>query len=429
MKAAFFTFGCKVNQYETQALIALFEKSGFQTAAAGEACDVYIVNSCTVTGEGDNKTRKLLRRLRREHPHAVLALTGCYAQAVPNVASLVPEADVITGSKERAQLVRLVNEALALGKRVVSIAPHLPGEPFEPMAVERFSGRTRAFLKIQDGCERRCAYCIIPTARGPFRSKPLCDIKAELTALALGGYREVVLVGINLSTFGIERGERLLAAVSLACSIEGIERVRLSSLEPELLSRRDIADLSALKKFCPQFHLSLQSGCDDTLLRMRRHYTAAQYQALVADIRMAFSNPAITTDIMVGFPGESEAEFSRSLAFAEKIGFAKMHVFSYSRRPGTAADEMEHQVPEQTKARRSREMLAAAARGRKAFLHTQVGTNALVLFESEKSGVYTGYSENYTPVRFLADENLCGRLLLVRIVGAQDDCCTCELLP
>lgn len=422
MKAAFYTFGCKVNQYETQSLMADFLKDGFELGTLDEDCDVYVVNSCTVTAEGDAKVRKLFRRLRREHPGALLALTGCYAQAFEEIAMLVPEADVITGARNRSALLPAVRQFIRQHERVVSVAPHQKGEAFEPMQVESFSGRTRAFLKIQDGCERYCAYCIIPKARGPFRSKPLEELRQELRVLAEHGYREVVLVGINLSTYGIDLGLRLRDAVEAACLTPGIERVRLSSLEPEMLEWEDLQAFSRFPAFCPQFHLSLQSGCDATLRRMNRHYTTAVYRRIVDDIRRVFENPAITTDIMVGFPGESEEEFSSSLRFCRELGLSKAHVFSYSRRPGTVADRMDGQIDPALKARRSREMIEAMRASRAEFLASQVGREVKVLVETcSDEGMGTGYSENYSPVHLRCSAKDCGSILRVRIVSAEED--------
>lgn len=427
MKAAFFTFGCKVNQYETQSLMAAFQAAGFEIADGREDCEAYVVNSCTVTSEGDSKVRKLLRRLRREHPYAVLALTGCYAQAFPGIEKLVPQADVITGTSNRAALLPAVQRALATRQRLIDLSPYSPGEPFEPMRLSSFRGRTRAFLKIQDGCEQFCAYCIIPTARGPFRSKKLEDLSRELAQLAKGGFQEVVLAGINLSAYGVDFGGRLLDAVTIAANTPGIARVRLSSLEPELLTPDDISSLAKLPQFCPHFHLSLQSGCDATLRRMNRHYDTAQYREIAGRIRGSFENPAITTDIMVGFPGEDEAEFSESLAFAEETGFAKMHVFPYSRRPGTAADAMGNQIPQETKAARAKQMLALAAKTRAAFLQAQCGARCRVLAERQiKPGVYHGYSENYTPVTLTGGSGLVGKIVPVRITNALFDECQGE---
>ncbi len=434
VRAAFYTFGCKVNQYETRCLMDAFSAAGYEVFAGAKVqqgeCDVYIVNSCTVTAEGDAKVRKLLRRLRREHPGALLALTGCYAQAFSEIASLVPEADVITGSYNRASLLPAVTEALQERRRVVRVTPHTPSEPFERMNVRSFYGRTRAFIKIQDGCERGCAYCIIPKARGPFRSKPLSELKQEVEGLAAAGFLEIVLTGINLPAYGEESGLRLRDAVQTAASVPGIRRIRLSSLEPERLDEADIALFSSLSQFCPHFHLSLQSGCTATLQRMGRLYTAPEYAALVKRLREAFPDAAFTTDVMVGFPGETQEEFSESLRFCEQLGFAKMHVFAYSRRPGTPADRMPGQVPAEEKSRRSLQMREAADRARARFLAAQQGKVCSVLFEQRAAdGSFTGHSENYTPVRVKMKEELGGQIRFVRLTGLLGEGMSGELEP
>ena len=427
MKAAFYTLGCKVNQYEAQILEQLFSASGYEIVPHTEPADVYVINSCTVTATGDQKTRRMLRHLKSQNPNAVVALTGCYPQAFPDAADRLPEADVVTGARGRERLAALVERARATGERIVDIRPHERGEAFEPMRAEQFSERTRAFVKIEDGCERYCAYCIIPTARGPVRSKKPDELRAELEGLANAGYREAVLVGINLSCYGKDLGLRLIDAVELACSVEGIERVRLGSLEPELLTDGDIERMSRQRKLCPQFHLSLQSGCDATLRRMNRHYDAAEYARIAGSLRRHFENCAITTDIMVGFPGEDEAEFEHSLAFAEKIALARAHVFSYSRRPGTRAADMPGQVPRAVREARSARMIEATLRTRAAFLAAQVGSEAEVLFESRTAdGMQEGYTPNYTPVRVRADETLAGSIRKVRIISAHGDWCEGE---
>ncbi|MEG2295931.1 MAG: MiaB/RimO family radical SAM methylthiotransferase, partial [Oscillospiraceae bacterium] len=301
---------------------------GYDIVQSDEEADVYIINSCTVTSVGDKKTRQTMRKFKRQNPAAKIALTGCFPQAFPDISKELPEADIITGSYNRAGLIKSVKEAFATGNTVVDITPHKPQEKFEQMQSQGFAQHTRAFIKIEDGCDRYCTYCIIPKARGPVRSKELEDLKTEVMALAESGYKEVVLVGINLSSYGKEIGARLVDAVELACSIDGIERVRLGSLEPELLTDEDMDRLVNLQKFCPQFHLSLQSGEDETLKRMKRHYNTASYRQIVCKIRDKFKNPSITTDIMVGFPGESQVEFEKSLAFAKEIAFAKVHVFA-----------------------------------------------------------------------------------------------------
>ncbi len=425
MKAAFYTLGCKVNQYETQILEQEFARAGFEIVDIDSQADVYVVNSCTVTGTGDKKSRQMVRHLRRQNPEAVIALTGCFPQAFPEEAAAITEANVITGASDRSSLLPLVMDAMD-GKRVVYIQPHTEEEPFEPMRAEGMLDRTRAFVKIEDGCDNACSYCIIPKARGHVRSKPLADLERELETLSSRGYQEAVLSGINLPFYGRDTGKTLLDAVALACDI--FPRVRLSSLEPELISRADIEALAKLPGFCPQFHLSLQSGCDKTLAAMRRRYNTAMYRQVVKNIREAFPMPGLTTDVMVGFPGETAEDFAASRDFVTEMAFAKAHVFAYSRRPGTDAAVMAGQVANAEKERRSAEMIAAAAVTRAEFLRSMTGRVEPVLIESEiKDGLMEGYTPNYALVRIPAVKSLLGRLWDVRITGAEADWCLGEI--
>lgn len=428
MRASFFTLGCKVNQYETQILKQLFSAEGYDIVEFDEQADVCVINSCTVTDTGDKKTRQALRRAKRENPGAVVALCGCMPQAFPNLCDELPEAQVITGSYNRKGLLEAVKRSLATGERVIDITPHQRGEGFERMRANAFDEHTRAFVKIEDGCERYCSYCIIPTARGPVRSKPVEELQTELRELAAQGFKEAVLVGINLSCYGKDMGLRLLDAIKAAAAIPGIERIRLGSLEPELLNYEDIKALAALPQFCPQFHLSLQSGCDETLKRMNRHYTAAEYMDIVRMIRSVFENSAITTDIMVGFPGETDAEFEASLAFFESVGFAKAHVFAYSPRAGTKAASLNEQVRKSIKDQRSHRMLAAAEQARGQFLSSQAGKIVPVLFETSEKDLNSGYTMNYTPVHVSCAKNLQGTIRQVRLTGVSDDACVGQLL-
>ena len=424
MRAAFFTLGCKVNQYETSVIIQLFSAAGFDIVEPDEDADVYVVNSCTVTQTGDKKSRRILRRFRRQNPTAIICLCGCFPQAFPDDAAAIPEADIIMGQRNRAGLLAAVQRRMAVNERIIDITPHEKGEEFEKMSVPALHSHTRAFMKIQDGCERYCSYCIIPKARGAVRSKRLEDIKTELEEMAANGHKEVVLVGINLSSYGADISLRLIDAVKLACSVKGIERVRLGSLEPELLSPEDIAEMGRLDSFCPQFHLALQSGCDKTLQSMRRHYNTAEYKRIVDNLLSSFENPSITTDIMVGFPGETEEDHRQSMTFAKEIGFAKMHVFAYSQRPGTTAASLPNQISNSEKNRRSREMMAVADKCRAAFLAAQVGKTASVLFEQKENGLWHGYSRNYTPVAAECEKNIAGEILPVSLTGALNDSCT-----
>lgn len=426
MRAAFYTLGCKVNQYETQNMMDNFLSHGVDIVGFSDLADIYVINSCTVTEQGDKKTKQLIRRIRRENKDAVIALTGCFPQAFPQDAEAIAEIDVVQGASNRGALFDNINEFMRTKKRIISIIPHTKEEKFEKMQVRSFSEHTRAFVKIEDGCDRYCSYCIIPKARGFIRSKPLEDLKAEITELSENGYAEVVLVGINLSSYGKEHAYRfrLADAVELACSVEKIERVRLGSLEPELLTYDDLKRLAKLDKFCPQFHLSLQSGCDETLKRMNRHYTSDEYYDIIKDIRTIFENPAITTDIMVGFAGETDEEFKASIKFLEKVGFARTHVFPYSVRAGTRAADMPNKVSAEIKACRAAAMSAAAERLQKEFLKTQTGKRCKVLFEQKTpSGEFTGYTKNYTKVIVQSSQDLTNQIRTVELLSVKDDCC------
>ena len=429
MNVKFITLGCKVNQVESEAMREALLAGGFQEAAEGQTADVVVVNSCTVTAVSDQKARQALRREKKRNPGAVAVLTGCWPQAFPQEAEDFLEADIVLGTTRRAALLPKILEYLSTKQRIVDIAPHEKGEKFEKLTISAMHGRTRAFLKIEDGCDRFCSYCIIPYARGRVRSKPLEDIKAEAALLGDHGYREVVLTGINLPAYGKDLGLHLCDAVEAACAAPGIARVRLGSLEPEQLTPEVIARMAKQEKLCPQFHLSLQSGCDTTLKRMNRHYTTAEYRQIVRNLRQAFPNCAITTDIMVGFAGETQEEFTASLAFAKEIAFAKVHVFAYSRRPGTRAYDMPGQVTNKVKEERSRQMIAATLATQQDFFAAQVGRVEEVLFEQEREkNVYEGYTRNYTPVRAASAVPLQGQVLPVEITQALEDCCLGRLV-
>ena len=329
MRVCFYTLGCKVNLNETEALEQLFRRSGFTVVPDGQPADVYIVNSCTVTNFGDQKSRKWLRHAKRENPGAVTVLTGCYPQAFPEQAAGLLEADLVCGNTDRRAILDHVMQLLNGHERIVAVTPHTRGEAFEEMPVDRFETHTRAFIKVEDGCNRRCAYCIIPKARGPVRSRPISSILAELRQLAGAGYREVVLSAISLPSYGTDTGTDLYELVEQCAGVEGIQRIRLGSLDPDMLTPEGIRRLAAVDKLCPQFHLSLQSGCDATLRRMRRPYTTAQYLDVVRQLRQAYAGRPVsfTTDCICGFPGESEEDFVRSCGFLEEVGFLRVHVF------------------------------------------------------------------------------------------------------
>ncbi|MGN0586205.1 MAG: tRNA (N(6)-L-threonylcarbamoyladenosine(37)-C(2))-methylthiotransferase MtaB, partial [Oscillospiraceae bacterium] len=432
MNIHFITFGCKVNLYETENMKQQFKKLGYTVSERERGCDIYVVNSCTVTETGDKKFFKELRRLRRENPDAVIAVTGCYPQAFSDEAALLPEADIVTGTKTRAALPSLIEEYIADRNKRFDVVPYCGGDSFEDMCNTGYENNTRGFVKIQDGCNMFCSYCIIPYSRGRFRSKPPEKLKAEIERLAAAGYKEIVLVGINLSFYGIEYGLRLADAVDIACDVDGIERVRLGSLEPEMINDEDITRMAAQPKLCPQFHLSLQSGCDRTLKAMNRRYTTDEYFTLVQKLRQHFVNCAITTDIMVGFPHESREDFAQSVEFVKKVGFAKAHIFPYSRRKGTPAAEMDEQVSPEEKSRRAKIMSAAAEESQGRFLASQVGLTVPVLFEKEKSDkIPHGFSPNYTLIKIFTnylEKSLRNEIFYVKIIRYEHDYCIGEII-
>ncbi len=416
------TLGCKVNQHESQLMAGQLRSMGMEQQSGSAGADVIVINSCSVTSTADRKTRQMLHRLRRENPEAVICVCGCVPQACPDKAASLGDADIIIGNSNRESLSGHIRHFLENRCPIVDIVPHTERSGLSGGIVD-FGERTRAYVKIEDGCNRFCAYCIIPYARGRVRSRSLEDIEKECIALAAAGYREVVLVGINLSAYGQDCGLTLADAVRTVASVEGIERIRLGSVEPDLLSPGLLRCLADEPKFCPQFHMSIQSGCDATLERMRRRYDTAFYAELVETIRRSFDNPSITTDIMVGFPGETDEEFAQSLAFFRSVGFARAHCFIYSRREGTVAATMPNQVDPQIQNSRAALLHQAAEEAAESFLRSQLGTTASVLAERQgDDGMWEGYSLNYTPVRFSG--NACrGQIVSVLLSDCVDGCC------
>ena len=422
MRVCFYTLGCKVNLNETGALEQMFRGAGFTIVPEGEEADVFVVNSCTVTNFGDQKSRKWLRRAKRENPGAVTVLTGCYPQAFPEEAAQFMEADLVCGNGDRKAILDNVLKLLDGHERIVAVTPHQRGELFEELPVERFETHTRAFIKVEDGCNRQCAYCVIPRARGPVRSRDEESILEELRRLAAAGYKEVVLTAISLPSYGTDSGTSLVELIEKAAEVEGIERIRLGSLDPDMLHDEVITRMAAVKKLCPQFHLSLQSGCDKTLRAMRRPYTTAQFADIAAKLRAAFGaeNVSFTTDVIVGFPGETEEDFEASMAFVTGQRFLKVHVFPYSRREGTPAYDFPGQLPEHEKEDRSRRMTAAVEKVRAAEVAAMQGRTASVLLETPLSAtLFTGYTKQYLPVLVSAPGHKAGDIVNV-MLGAWD---------
>ncbi len=421
MKAAFYTLGCKVNQYESQAMAQSLENHGFIITDHSDEADIYIVNSCTVTAESDRKTRQAVRRFKKLHPDSIVVLTGCMPQAFPEVSGKLDEADIVIGNKSNRLLFDYINQYINNRGRIVAVDEHKTGDAFMGDCISSFRERTRASVKIEDGCNRFCSYCIIPYARGRVRSKPIDELRNEIASLEKNGFSEIVLVGINLSAYGIGYDYNIVDAVKLAASFDGIKRVRLGSLEPDHITDEIVSGLAKIPEFCPQFHISLQSGCDNTLKRMNRHYNSNEYFELCQKLRNAFNDTTITTDIMVGFPGETEDDFIASLEFAKKVGFEKVHVFPYSVRPGTPAAKMTNQIEKSEKERRASVMSKTCDEIRNAFLHNQIGKTLEVLIEEYHDGFAQGYTANYTPVK-IACENIHG-IVKTEITGVDGDFC------
>lgn len=423
MKAAFYTLGCKVNQYETQIMEQSLREAGFEIVSPDDAADVLVVNSCTVTAESDRKTRQMLRRMKKKNPEAIAVLCGCLAQASPEKAAAIAEADIVTGVRDRKGIAALVLQAMRQKGERAHISSFEKDEPFEPMHAHGLDGHTRAFVKIQDGCQNFCSYCIIPFSRGPLRSKSPRDIEEELVSLRKQGFAEAVLVGINLSAYGMGEGLTLADAVE-AANRAGLARIRLGSLSPLAITDDFIARVSHCSSLCPHFHLSLQSGCSATLKRMNRRYTADDFAQATAKLRDAFPDCGITTDIIVGFPGETEEEFAQSLAFAEKTGFSQAHVFPYSKREGTRAAAMDGQASKAVKEHRVHVMSSLCAKTQQAFRQQFVGRWLPVLFEKRAdNGLWEGLTPQYVPVYVHTEEDLHGTIRDVSIQEVQSIGC------
>ena len=425
MNIIFQTLGCKVNQYETETMREALCNLG-HTSDKNNTVDAVVINSCTVTAESDRKTRQLVRRMRREYPNAVIALTGCMVQAFPDDAKNLTDADIIVGNRDVSKVIDAINKYD--NNRYFKVEKHEKNDMYNTIGLSSFNERTRAFMKIQDGCDRFCTYCIIPFARGRVRSRSVEDIKAEAARLANNGFCEIVLVGINLTSYGKGENFDICDAIDAVCEVDGIKRVRLGSLEPDHITDQMLGRFKSQPKFCPQFHLSLQSGCDETLKRMNRHYDTAFYEDLVNRIRLTFDNAAITTDIMVGFAGETQEEFQKSIEFARKIKFAQAHIFAYSRRSGTIAYGLKNQVSNAEKKSRAKLMAETTLKTQNEFLKSQIGNIYPVLFETQENNTAEGYTANYTRVIIKTDKILTGTIQNVLIESVDKDYCIGKIL-
>lgn len=422
-KVASHALGCKVNQYESEAIAELFAQKGYEIVDIDEWADIYIINTCTVTNFGDKKSRQLIRKVKRQNPEAVVAAIGCYAQTAPDEIKNIEGVNLIIGTKGRKDIVDLV-ESYVPEMGVVSTVGQIAKErEFEHLTISKLADRTRAYLKIQDGCSQFCSYCIIPYARGPIRSRDPEDIMDEVKVLAENGFKEIILTGIHVASYGKDlKGVTLLDVIKRVQAQEGIERIRFSSVEPNIVTEEFASELSKLNKVCDHFHLSLQSGCDRTLKRMNRKYDAAGYERAVEILRKYFPNVAITTDIIAGFPDETDEDFEKSLEFAKKIGFAKIHAFPYSPKRGTPAAVMPNQILNAVKNERTSRLIEASDRMADEFIKSFEGRVMPVLYEREiEHNIYEGYTTNYIRVLSESSENIKNKILDTEIVSSEDE--------
>ncbi len=415
-KVASFALGCKVNQVESEAIAETFAERGYEVVDIDEIADVYVINTCTVTNLGDKKSRQLIRKVKRQNPEAVVVAAGCYSQTAPDEIKEIKEVNIVIGTKGKNDIVDAVEKYQREMGIIDNVGEIMEEKTFEPIAINKMMNRCRAYLKIQDGCSQFCSYCIIPYARGPVRSRPEEDVIKEVQVLAENGFKEVVLAGIHVASYGKElHTTNLLQIIEKIHPIKGIERIRFSSVEPNLVTDEFMKGLSKLSKVCRHFHLSLQSGSDKTLKAMNRKYTSEKYMQAVETIRKYWPDAAITTDVIVGFPTESHEDFNDSLEFVKSVGFSKVHVFPYSPKKGTPAAQME-QVDSKTKAERSKILTKTAEKMAEAFIEKHIGEEMEVLFEQEsQKGVFEGHTSNYILVSAKSEENLKNRICKVLI--------------
>ncbi len=424
-KVAFHTLGCKVNQYETQAMMELFEGAGYQVVPDTEWADVYVINTCTVTNIGDKKSRQFIRRTKKINPEAIVAVVGCYAQTAPQEVLEIEGVNLILGTNERSKIVQYIEE-MNPHQKINVVDDIMKVREFEELSVQEIKGKTRAFLKIQEGCNQYCSYCIIPYARGPIRSRKKEEVIKEVKTLVKNGFQEIVLTGIHVASYGkdFQQKDALIDLLRGLNEIEGLERIRLSSLEPTLLTEEFTQALAKLNKICHHFHLSLQSGCDETLKRMNRKYTTALYREIVERIRRYFPDIALTTDIIVGFPGETDEDFENTCRFVEEMTFSEIHVFKFSPRKGTPAAEYPDQVEGTIKHHRSERLITLGARLKRQYQETFVGERRSVLLETmskERQGFLEGLTDNYLKVLVPGTEAQEGTLQWVRLTAIEGE--------
>ncbi|WP_346887144.1 tRNA (N(6)-L-threonylcarbamoyladenosine(37)-C(2))-methylthiotransferase MtaB [Clostridium sp. UBA1056] len=426
MKVALYTLGCRVNSYESEAMAEKFIKEGYEVGSFDEFSDVYVINTCTVTNMGDKKSRQMIGRARRHNPDAIIAVVGCYSQIASDEIAQIEGVDVVLGSRNKGDIVYWVNRAREERKQVVEVKDVLKDKKFEELAINEYQDKTRAFLKIQDGCNRFCTYCLIPFARGAVCSKEPKQILKEVKELSKNGFKEIILSGVHTASYGVDlEGDwNLVKILEEIDKIEGIERIRIGSIDPTFFTEGVIERICALKNICPHFHLSLQSGCDATLRRMNRKYTAQEYKEVVENLRKYIKDVSITTDIIAGFPGESNIEFEDTYEFLKDIKLSKMHIFKYSKRTGTKAAEMAFQVDGLIKEERSKRLIELNNTLEVEFMERFIGKEMKVLYEeaiSGKNNTYVGYTENYIKVITESKENLEGKIVTTKIISIEKE--------
>ncbi|WP_304942060.1 tRNA (N(6)-L-threonylcarbamoyladenosine(37)-C(2))-methylthiotransferase MtaB [Vallitalea guaymasensis] len=425
-KVAFHTLGCKVNQYETEAMEELFEKSGYQIVDFREIADIYVVNTCTVTNVADKKSRQMLSKAKHNNEGAIIVAVGCYAQIAKDKLIKDNNINLVIGSNNKNKIVDLVEEYIHEGNKINVVEDIGKTTEYEDILITKVNDKTRAYIKIQDGCNQFCSYCIIPYTRGRIRSREMSSVIKEVNTLASNGYHEIVLTGIHIASYGKDLTNTSLIELLMRLNeIDGILRIRLGSLEPNLITEEFISQLSKLNKVCPHFHLSLQSGCDATLKRMNRKYTTETFYNKVEIIRKAYENPSITTDIIVGFPGETDEEFDSTLDFVRKIRFSGIHVFKYSMREGTPAAARDDQIDPRVKTERSHTLTNVQSKIREEFLNSFINKEVEVLFEEEsmidEKKCYYGFTDNYIKVKVFSDNNIRNLQLSTKIIKIQND--------
>ena len=422
MKVAFLTLGCKVNQYETNGMIQQFKEHGYDVVEFDDKADIYVINTCTVTNMSDRKSRQFLRQAKKNNQDSVVVAVGCYVQVSKDEIEKIPEIDLCLGTNDKTQIVEFVEKYINEKTKKEELDNILYDADFEDFGTVTYTEKTRAVIKVQDGCDRFCSYCIIPFARGKVRSRNPESIIEEITKIAENGIKEVVITGIHVASYGrdFKNDYRLIDLLEEVNGISGIERIRLGSIEPLLITEEFMERLIKLEKVCHHFHLSLQSGCTETLKRMNRRYTAEEFEEIVNRLRKYYDDVILTTDIIVGFPNESEDEFNTTYEYLKKINFYKMHVFKYSPRKGTKAAEMLGQIPGDVKEERSKVLLALSDNNEIAYLDSYIGKEVEVLFEEFDGKFYKGHTANYIMVKVKSEEDLSNKMKMVKIIERED---------